>query len=626
MKVTVNLIKNYLNGVNSEPVEANVTGTEPFVWTYVPDGSSRYKRKHVTVKVTSKDKEVCGLVALQPRECPFQDLVMDAKYHSMWQTVMGTGTVGVYLEGAYARGFHLIAMEMADSEECTGKSVEISEGTVKSFSIIVAIGDPDISFDVLFITAGYVIFCLLMLFLAKFSIFPVEGLLQNKLKALKKELDSEGKPLLKGSDKHPSQKSEATEVKPTDEPTGLAANILNDDAIIESFKNLKRLHDDSAKKNLKEDRLRLSDMSFKSDIDVYQGEVEMKSSLYSWLVFLMGVFYSLPVLQFLLHHQKTVTGNMDICFYNYRCKFSYLGLEDFGSVFSNIAYVAHGLLFILLVRIREQKYREYITLRGDLRGRANRKGIPEQYGIFYAMGGACIMEGVLSGSYHICATEEHFQFDTTFMFVIAVLGFLKVYQFRHPDATSNAYTVFSLISLALLLEVLGIYFTHIFFWGLFLALYVLAILLFVIHTYYHGNFARFPDSWSEIFKSKKLSSIIPARKGRFLLCLIVFLINGSIAYFIGSKRKKGISNYLLLILLGNMAIYIGYYHCMKLIFWLKRKQINEKINWVSAMYFVKGILCWLVGVYFFASKQRATETTPALSRDMNGPCLYSIPF
>ena len=118
--------------------------------------------------------------------------------------------------------------------------------------------------------------------------------------------------------------------------------------------------------------------------------------------------------------------------------------------------------------------------------------------------------------------------------------------------------------------------------------------------------------------------MFPAAKGRFLLCLVVFLVNGSIAYFIASVRKKGISNYLLLILLGNMAIYIGYYHCMKLVFWLRRKQANEKINWVSATYFVKGILCWVVGVFFFASKQRATETTPALSRDMNGPCMYSI--
>ena len=40
------------------------------------------------------------------------------------------------------------------------------------------------------------------------------------------------------------------------------------------------------------------------------------------------------------------------------------------------------------------------------------------------------MEGVLSGCYHICPTKVNFQFDTTFMYVISVLLFLKVYQFR----------------------------------------------------------------------------------------------------------------------------------------------------------------------------------------------------
>ena len=57
-----------------------------------------------------------------------------------------------------------------------------------------------------------------------------------------------------------------------------------------------------------------------------------------------------------------------------------------------------------------------------------KRGIPEQFGIFYALGGALSMEGVLSGCYHICPTKVNFQFDTTFMYVIAVLVFLKVYQ------------------------------------------------------------------------------------------------------------------------------------------------------------------------------------------------------
>ena len=37
-----------------------------------------------------------------------------------------------------------------------------------------------------------------------------------------------------------------------------------------------------------------------------------------------------------------------------------------------------------------------------------------------------IIWGFLSSCYHVCPTEENFQFDTTFMYCISVLVFLKV--------------------------------------------------------------------------------------------------------------------------------------------------------------------------------------------------------
>lgn len=37
-------------------------------------------------------------------------------------------------------------------------------------------------------------------------------------------------------------------------------------------------------------------------------------------------------------------------------------------------------------------------------------GIPQHYGLFYAMGIALMMEGVLSASYHFCPSHNNFQF------------------------------------------------------------------------------------------------------------------------------------------------------------------------------------------------------------------------
>ena len=62
------------------------------------------------------------------------------------------------------------------------------------------------------------------------------------------------------------------------------------------------------------------------------------------------------------------------------------------------------------------------------------------------MGLALMFEGVLSACYHICPTQENFQFDTTFMYVMAIIMIIKIFQFRHPDLTANAYKVTLFIS------------------------------------------------------------------------------------------------------------------------------------------------------------------------------------
>ena len=57
-------------------------------------------------------------------------------------------------------------------------------------------------------------------------------------------------------------------------------------------------------------------------------------------------------------------------------------------------------------------------------------GVPRQYGLYYAMGLSLFMEGVMSACYHICPTNVTFQFDTTFMYLMAVLMFMKLYQVK----------------------------------------------------------------------------------------------------------------------------------------------------------------------------------------------------
>ena len=74
---------------------------------------------------------------------------------------------------------------------------------------------------------------------------------------------------------------------------------------------------------------------------------------------LVAIFYTLPVVQLLIHHQDSsvISGNLDFCYYNYLCKVPALGLEDFGHVFSNVSYIIGGIIFIVLCYVRMSRYK-----------------------------------------------------------------------------------------------------------------------------------------------------------------------------------------------------------------------------------------------------------------------------
>ena len=130
-----------------------------------------------------------------------------------------------------------------------------------------------------------------------------------------------------------------------------------------------------------------------------------KSRLYLYYLITIAVFYALPVIQLVITYQNVlhVTGNQDLCYYNFLCAHPLALLSDFNHVFSNFGYILLGLLFIFLTYTRE---------RGDDEHAEKKKsyGIPQHYGLFYAMGTALIMEGILSGSYHVCPNHSNFQF------------------------------------------------------------------------------------------------------------------------------------------------------------------------------------------------------------------------
>lgn len=134
-----------------------------------------------------------------------------------------------------------------------------------------------------------------------------------------------------------------------------------------------------------------------------------KSRLYIYYLITIATFYTLPVVQLVItdQHVLHVTGNQDLCYYNFLCSHPLGFLSDFNHVYSNFGYVLLGLLFIFLTYSRE-KGNEDVTKNKSY-------GIPQHYGLFYAMGLALMMEGVLSGSYHVCPNHSNFQFGRCYV-------------------------------------------------------------------------------------------------------------------------------------------------------------------------------------------------------------------
>ena len=395
----------------------------------------------------------------------------------------------------------------------------------------------------------------------------------------------------------------------------------------------------------------VEDMSVCANPEYFPNYLWKRSDQFVWNVFIVGIYYTLPVFQLVLYYQNVSLekGDMDTCYFNFLCLYPWGPIADFGHVFSNIGYIICGLFFILIVKNRSRKYEQFCKeplisedklkeTGEDPRTHPKFTGIPESYGIFYAMGGALIMEGVLSGCYHICPTAENCQFDTTFMYAIAVLVFLKVYQFRHADITSTGHLVFMWIGIALTFEMVGYFTTHILFWILFIAIYVVFVLTFVVHVYYHATGPNMRDRCKTVFnfctslftETKSLSSrsnpLKGVKKRRLIPTLFIILVNVCVAIFIAMKRKAGVSRYLLVILMVNMMLYINYYIGHKLYYRLRctNWQKSEGFRLITMLYFLLMMILGGGAVVFFLKELKTSAGTAAESRNLNDKCFMLI--
>uniref|UniRef100_U3JRD5 Uncharacterized protein n=1 Tax=Ficedula albicollis TaxID=59894 RepID=U3JRD5_FICAL len=214
------------------------------------------------------------------------------------------------------------------------------------------------------------------------------------------------------------------------------------------------------------------------------------------------------------------------------------------------------------------------------------------------MGIALMMEGVLSACYHVCPNYSNFQFDTSFMYMIAGLCMLKLYQTRHPDINASAYSAYASFAVVISLAVLGVVFgkNDMWFWVIFSMIHVLASLALSTQIYYMGRFkidmGIFRRAVMVLYTDCIQQCSRPMYMDRMVLLIVGNLVNWSFAIFGLLYRPRDFASYILGIFICNLLLYLAFYIIMKL-------RSSEKLLPIPMFCIVATAVVWAAALYFF---------------------------
>ncbi|CAH8487143.1 unnamed protein product [Schistosoma curassoni] len=345
------------------------------------------------------------------------------------------------------------------------------------------------------------------------------------------------------------------------------------------------------------------------------GTLNRKYLLYFWYLIIISIFYGLPAVQLIMTYQKAVfeTGNEDLCYYNFECAHSLGIFTAFNNIISNIGYVMLGLLFLGLTARRDILHKRSKNLNPN----SQVLGIPQHYGLFYAMGLALTMEGLMSACYHMCPNFSNFQFDTAYMYILGMLIMLKIYQTRHPDVNASAHSAYMVMAVVIFLGVLGVLYGNQIFWIIFTIFFLIMSVILTVEIYYMGQWnidLCLPRRIYYLIRTDGIGCLRPTYLERMLLLLIANLVNFTLAGYGIVKRPRDFSTFLLSIFMINLLMYTFFYAIMKL-------RHRERFQMLSLVYILLTCVSWGCAIYFYFNRTTTWEVTPARSRALNQPCV-----
>ncbi|XP_071441982.1 SID1 transmembrane family member 1-like [Hetaerina americana] len=544
---------------------------------------------------------ICTTVSIQTINCPVFDLEKDVQFEGQWETMFTKGGITIMKE-SYPHGLYVVFVVQGDDWECTGKQTTGDSSRNKSLTFVLQPGITE-QYYLVATVSSLMVFLLFYIFsggVLFFNVFgnPQEPIASGILNSTINDLDAPD---------NFGEASTASSIPHETEPSVAHSDSTLDEDDIDVMLDVEHEKDIFRTKPI----LHVCDLARKNP-----RALQMKSQQYLWSVFTVGVFYALPVVQLVFTYQTVLrqTGNQDLCYYNFRCMHPFGSLSDANHVFSNIGYVLLGLLFIIITIHREKLHQK--------NGWSNRNlGIPQHFGLFYAMGAALMMEGVLSASYHVCPNHSNFQFDTSFMYVMSVLCMVKIYQTRHPDINAKAYATFAALAGVVFIGMWGVLGPSTFFWIGFAALHIITCLIMSAHIYYMRRWSielkairRVSVLWWSEFRQRPLQSITPRYPNRMVLLVLGNICNWALAAYGIKYSFLDFASYLLSIFMANLILYLLFYIVMKLC-------SRERILLQPSLYILLSFAAWIAALYFFVHKSISWKLTPAQSRTYNQPCL-----
>eukprot|EP00042_Codosiga_hollandica_P045322 m.458550 g.458550 ORF g.458550 m.458550 type:complete len:839 (-) comp56994_c1_seq2:102-2618(-) len=411
-----------------------------------------------------------------------------------------------------------------------------------------------------------------------------------------------------------------------------------------------------------------------SDLARRAGVLQSRFALnFLWMLVAVAVIYAVPVIQLVESDlSRFNAGEQDLCYINFACAHPRFGLASFNNVMSNLGYIMLGLLFLAIVHRRRRVYLRTRSAEGlhdwteiriedylnqsavessdkeSLLSPDSCRGLPRHFGLLYAIGFAMICEGFFSGFYHFCPNARNFQFDTSCMYIIAMLNILALYQRRHSDLLPTAHAAYISFAVFMAVEVVGVYFgrgSHIFY-GILLVAFLILSYLGVISIYYLGivrfrvprllapffPFALAPREDSQVggelhdlenyavmdcFNHPFTCGLTCTKslRPKRLVALSFFTLLNTVVLLVGAiTAPEDVSTFFLAFMVINLAAYLAVYMVMKLLH-------KEKPTWLTMLCGALTIAAWAPALYYFQFGLTEWSESPAVSRNGNGDCM-----